>query len=540
MTTIDRLDGWKSVGVISEAQHAMLTALVRRERFSLFVELSALLYLGVLSVVGGLVWTFRENIASLGDVAILSILALLMTLAFGYCVTRTAPYSNDEVESPTLVFDYVLYFGGLVFSATLAFIEARFGIFQGWDTHLLLAAVVFGVLAYRFDNRFVLSLALSTLAGYLGLQLAIFDGMDSDRARLVGMMYGGFLIGLGLLLDRQAIKRHFLDVYLQLGANAILLSAISGVLEPVTGLAYLAVVLTLSAASIYLGVRHRRFAFVAYGTLYGYAGLSARLLNLIGGPTLGLLYFVVTGSICRRRARDAGAKIRAGRMSLYTRDEERAIRVQRLVKDWTRSGLLLPEQRERVLPDLQVNLRRTNIFLRVTLFVFGYLIVNSLTGLFVVTLNLSEDATMFLALTVSAAFFVVAHTLVKQFRLYHFGIEESAAVASVSFGAIGLSMLLHSNFSILQALIAAAAGSFLIFRRFGLVYAGVAAAIFAGLIPFGTEQVDTVRRLAAMAIMVVVFFVARERRQDYDWDYPGDAYAVIETVSWAMLYCSPT
>lgn len=275
----------------------MLTALVRRERFSVFVELSALLYLGVLSIVGGLVWTFREYVASLGDVAILSILALLMALAFGYCFTRTGPYSNDEVESPTLVFDYVLYFGCLIFSATLAFIETRFGIFKGWHTHLLLAAIVFGALAYRFDNRFVLSLALSTLAGYLGLKLAIFDGIASERARIVAMIYGGSLIGTGLLLNRRAIKPHFLDVYLQLGANAILLAAISGVLEPRTGLAYLAALLMLSAASIYLGVRYRRFAFVAYGTLYGYAGLSLRLLGVIGGPTLGLLYFVVTGSI---------------------------------------------------------------------------------------------------------------------------------------------------------------------------------------------------------------------------------------------------
>jgi len=297
LTTTDRLDGWKAVGVISEEQHAMLTALVRRERFSMFVELNALLYLGVLSIVGGLVWTFRDYVTSLGDVAILSILTLLMAMAFGYCFTRTAPYSNDEVESPTLVFDYVLYFGSLVFSATLAFVETRFGVFRGWDTHLLIAAMVFGVLGYRFDNRFVLSLAFSTLAGYLGLKMAIFDTMESDRVRLVGLMFGGFLIGIGLLLDRQSIKKHFLDLYLQLGANAILIAAISGVLEPGSGLAYLTVLLMLSAASIYLGLRYRRFAFVAYGTLYGYAGLSARLLESIGGPTLGLLYFVVTGSI---------------------------------------------------------------------------------------------------------------------------------------------------------------------------------------------------------------------------------------------------
>lgn len=275
----------------------MLTSLVRHERFPVFVELSALLYLGVLSIVGGLAWTFREYVASLGDAAILAILTLLMTVSFGYCFTRTAPYSNDEVESPAMVFDYVLYFGCLIFSSTLAFIEARFGIFHGWDTHLLIAAMVFGVLAYRFDNRFVLSLALSTLAGYLGLKMAIFDTLDNDRVRLAGLLYGAFLIGIGLLLDRQSIKKHFLDVYLQLGANAILLAAISGVLEPGSGLAYLAGLLVCSAAAIYLGVRDNRFAFVAYGTLYGYAGLSVRLLDVLGSPTLALMYFVVTGSI---------------------------------------------------------------------------------------------------------------------------------------------------------------------------------------------------------------------------------------------------
>ena len=297
MSTLERLDGWKAVGVISEEQHAMLAALVRRQRFSVFVELSAFLYLGVLSIAGGLVWTFREYVASLGDVAILSILALLMAVSFGYCFSRTAQYSNDEVESPTLVFDYVLYFGCLTFSATLVFLETRFGVFRGWDTHLLIASLVFGGIAYRFDNRFVLSLALSTLASYLGLKVTAPDDLHADRLRFSAMFYGWLLIGLGVLLHRQGIKRHFLEVYLHLGANAILFATLSGVLEPGAGLVYLGGLLLLSAVAIYFGVRFHRFAFVAYGTLYGYAGLSARLLSAIGGPTIALAYLVVTGSI---------------------------------------------------------------------------------------------------------------------------------------------------------------------------------------------------------------------------------------------------
>ena len=102
---------------------------------------------------------------------------------------------------------------------------------------------------------------------------------------------------MGVLLHQRRIKAHFLEVYLQLGANALLLAAISGVLEPGTGWAYLIVLLVFAATAVYFGVRYRRFAFVTYGTLYGYAGLSARLLEAIGEVIIGLTYFIVTGSI---------------------------------------------------------------------------------------------------------------------------------------------------------------------------------------------------------------------------------------------------
>ena len=126
-----------------------------------------------MSIVAGIGWTFRDYVVNLGDAAILSILGLLMAAGVRLLLYAGARRtSNDEIESPSFGFDYVLYFACLVLSATLAFIETRFAIFHGWDTHLLIAALVFGALAYRFDNRFVLSLALSTLAGYLGLKMS--------------------------------------------------------------------------------------------------------------------------------------------------------------------------------------------------------------------------------------------------------------------------------------------------------------------------------------------------------------------------------
>ena len=297
MTTLERLDSWKGSGIINDEQHSLLSSYVRHERFSVFVELSALLYLGVLSIIAGLTWTFRDYIDRLGDVAILSILMILMAVSFGYCFIKTRPYSNDEVESPTFAFDYVLYFGCLVFSSTLAFIQTRFAIFHGWDAHLLIASLMFGGLAYRFDNRFVLSLALSTLAAYLGLRFQLFDGLENDWLRTMAMLYGALLLGIGWLLYRACIKRHFFDVYLQVGANAILLANAHGTVDGPNLNFYLLALLILSAVSIALGIHYRRFAFVLYGTVYGYFGLTVRVLDVVSSTTFGLLWIVVTGTI---------------------------------------------------------------------------------------------------------------------------------------------------------------------------------------------------------------------------------------------------
>ena len=295
MTAIDRLDRWKSQGVISAEQHDLLRALARHDRISIFVELNALLYIGVLSIVGGVIWTFRDYVTSLGDAVIFSILAVLVAVPLYYCFTRGEEYDNDEVESPSMIFDYVLYFACLMFSATLGFAETRFAIFNGWSTHLLIAAIAFGLLAYRFDNRFVLSLAISTLAGYLGLKIDAFDVADTALLRFTALGFGTAMIGLGVWLHRQEVKAHFLYTYVHIGANVIMMATISGVVEPRVGPLYLAALLALAATAIYAGIRFRRFAFVAYGTLYGYAGITMQLFEYIGGPILSFWYFIITG-----------------------------------------------------------------------------------------------------------------------------------------------------------------------------------------------------------------------------------------------------
>ena len=298
MTTLDRLRDWNKAGVLDDLQHGTLAALVRKERFSVFLELNALLYIGVLSFVAGLGWTFRTYFTSLGDPFVLTVCSLLFAGCLYYCFSHAAPYSHEEVESPTLVFDYVLYLGCLVLSAELAYIEFRFDLFRGaWDAYLLMTAAVFGLLAYRFDNRFVLSLALASLAGWFGLKVSALGFRSPESLRASALVYGAFVAGVGTTLYRQRLKPHFLDAYLHIAANVVFAAIVSGLGDRSEGALHLGALIVLSGVAIVLGVRFNRFVFVAYGAIYGYAGISFKVLERVRHDTAILGYFVVTGTL---------------------------------------------------------------------------------------------------------------------------------------------------------------------------------------------------------------------------------------------------
>jgi len=295
MTTERWLDEWRTAGIISADRHATLSALVRKDRFSVFLELNALLYLGVVAFGAGLAWTVRDHFARFGDAAILAALVALVAAPLFYCFTRAEPYSPDRVESSDFAFDYVLYLGCLAFAVLLGYVEYRFQLLKArWDDDLLVSALVYFGLAYRFDNRFVLSLALSTLAGFFGVRLVSWDVLPSTM-RAAAVAYGVVVAAVGVGMQRLAVKPHFLEAYLHVAGNAVLLAVTSGAMGRDSAWWWLALLLGAAAAAVVLGIRFRRFAFVVYGVVYGYVGVSAQVLRGFYGDTETLAYFVVSG-----------------------------------------------------------------------------------------------------------------------------------------------------------------------------------------------------------------------------------------------------
>ena len=296
MTILARLEQWRERGVISPEQHAHLAGLARGEPFSFFLELNILLYSGVLAFVAGLGWTISTWSQQIGDVLVLTILSAILAACFWYCFSRAPSWSRAETPVPSPIFDYVLYLGALVWSLELTYVEARFHVLSGQlDFYLLVTAGLYFFLAYRFDNRFVLSLGLSSLAGWFGFSISRWTAHPDAEYRQYALLYC-FLVGVGgAILQRRGVKPHFFGTYLNVVANILFWALLSGVFEQEgSGLWFLALVLTCGA-SVAWGLARRQFAFVAYAAVYGYIGVSALFLRGVNGDTAVLTYFVVSG-----------------------------------------------------------------------------------------------------------------------------------------------------------------------------------------------------------------------------------------------------
>src|SRR6516162_1089631 len=134
-------------------------------------------------------------------------------------------------------------------------------------------------------------------------------------------------------------------------------------------------------------------------------------------------------------------------MRLYSASSEETLRARKLIADWVGEGLLTQEQYQRLEQETVCELRTTNIFLRVVLFLFTVIGAGAAAALFLmVFLRGSSDQTVGISLLIFAPLcYVAAEVAASRFRLYRHGIEEALAVCAVISLCLGMQMAFFSR-----------------------------------------------------------------------------------------------
>jgi uncharacterized membrane protein YgcG len=233
-------------------------------------------------------------------------------------------------------------------------------------------------------------------------------------------------------------------------------------------------------------------------------------------------------------------------MRLYSASSEETQRARKLLTEWLADGFLSKAQYQLLEKETVSDLRTTNIFLRLVLFLFTLISVGAAVGLFFVAFvpRLSQQSDGVIFLIFAAVCYAAAEVAVSQARLYRYGIEEALAVCSIGFLCVGMllaffgSGLFSSKPDAAQFVVpgAGAVLSLWIWRRFGLSYAFLAAMIFVVFVPGYWTSSHEAQRLIVVAFYAIGLAGVVTVRPRHRFDYLNEDYSVVEALLWLGIY----
>ncbi|GAA4366550.1 hypothetical protein GCM10023185_37770 [Hymenobacter saemangeumensis] len=296
-------------GLLPPEQAATIAAFEQTRPFSLHYELRATLYFGITLLTAGLGVLIYQNIEHIGHGVVIGLIALLTLACFAYATRYRQAFTWQEAPKAGVLPDYVLLLGCLTFLILEGYLQYQYEFFgTRYGLATILPALLFFPLAYAFDHRGVLSMAITALAAWVGVSVAplsVLSETDFFHSRLGGaaLALGLLLMGAGLYSEYQDRKRHFGFTYLSLGSNLALLTATAMLLNGPYGSRFspgllCPLILALSCFLVWYARRTHSYLFLLMGIIYSYIVLTYGFFQLIdvmhsgeGVVFLALLYF---------------------------------------------------------------------------------------------------------------------------------------------------------------------------------------------------------------------------------------------------------
>jgi hypothetical protein len=285
--------------LITDEQFQKIEAVQSKKVFSVFYELRTILYLGILLFSTGIGLLIYKNIGQLGHYVSLLLLCVTTVGCFYYSFKKGLPYAHDQVKSPTPYFDYVVLLGCLLFVSVLGYAQFLFNFLdESIQEVTLFTAVVFFVMAYRFDHIGVLSMAVTALAAFWGIRVSPQQWSSSEifshaDLKVVAIIFGAAVSIAALILDQRKIKPHFTFTYFNFCCLIFFTGSLAGLFDSSTNGIYILVIYVGCAAAVYFAFLKKSFLFLLYAFIFGYIATTYLLaLSQLDEPVFWFLYML--------------------------------------------------------------------------------------------------------------------------------------------------------------------------------------------------------------------------------------------------------
>jgi hypothetical protein len=294
-------------GLLSAESKARIREQQPLAPFSLFFELNAILYVGVLTLSIGLGMFVYNNLSRIGHVSLIAVIGLISAGCFYVCYRKAPAFSKSQVAGSGALYDYLLLLACLLQVTFFGYLQYQFHPFGTEGLEFLCPAISCFAAAYYFDHLGALSVGITSLGAFFGITVSplnarMYENFNSTTTVCVGLLLSVLLIAGGITGERRGVKSHFSGTYYQFALNVGYFAVIGGLFVcPAWGL-FIPVLGLLSGCAHWHALRNKLFYFFLINLLYSYFAVCViycRLIDWIqfwGEGTIYLSFLLLLGS----------------------------------------------------------------------------------------------------------------------------------------------------------------------------------------------------------------------------------------------------
>src|SRR5947207_6170546 len=252
----------RELGADGPVIDSLIDSLIARERHeivSVFAELRFLTWLGVMLIMIGVGGIVAEHLDEIGPMTIAIAIAAASVACFIWCWRRR------RTNRSSLIDDYILLLSALLLSTDAGYIE------HVWNLRLLgPLVIVLALIAYDFDSRMVLSVALGALATWFGVERRVeFFWNEHSGNAIRAFLCSATIFGWLFANVRFKARPSFNLVFAHFATNIAFWGALMMMVDDGTRAFGCLIALALAVASALYGLRQRLELFVVYAWVYG-------------------------------------------------------------------------------------------------------------------------------------------------------------------------------------------------------------------------------------------------------------------------------
>lgn len=295
-------------GHVDDEQYKKIQFFESNKLFSIHWELRTILYLGILLLTSGIGILVYLNIDTIGHQAILAAVGLAFCGCFFYINRYKLPYQNGQVLHASPFFDYVVLLGCLLFALFIGYFQYQYSpLGDHYGILVFIPTILSFYLAYRFDHKGVLSIAITGLASTFGLSVTPRQLIESNDFSDLSVVFTA--LTLGVLISVWAwysnfnnIKKHFNFTYTNFSLNILFIATLAALFGQDYKLASLLFILILGVYFIKYAITQQSYLFLLLSVLYGYIGITYCIFYLLskadnigeGAFLFGMLYVIAS------------------------------------------------------------------------------------------------------------------------------------------------------------------------------------------------------------------------------------------------------